>query len=486
MNSQSANKSAALHEHLSKKRRSQILAVIAIGTFMAPLDSSVVNIALPSITKSLNTTFGVVEWVVMSYLLIISSLLLTFGRMGDMYGHKRIYITGFGIFTVGSVLCGLAPNIAALIAFRVTQAVGAGMMMSMGPAIVTNITPPQERGRALGVTAVAVSVALATGPILGGFLTARFGWPSIFFINIPVGILAIFLSQRVIPETKGHETQPFDIRGAVLFFIALIGILLPLSYTEKLGWGNPYLMAGLFAGLALLILFVLVENRIKYPMVDMSLFKNKLFSMANLSALFNYIALFSTVIIMPFYLQQLRGLPPDQAGLLMIPMPLATMIVAPISGAISDRIDSRYLSSFGMAVVSLAMWMLSNLKVDSPQINIILALLLLGLGSGLFQTPNNSAIMGAVPPNRRGIASGLLASMRNVGMVLGVAISGAVFSSRLASLTKGLAVKGLTGTELKVQAFTGAMDLVFTVSAAIAAVAIFTSLIRGPVTKPKV
>ncbi|HWI54236.1 MAG TPA: MFS transporter, partial [Desulfobacteria bacterium] len=292
--------------------------------------------------------------------------------------------------------------------------------------------------------------------------------------------------QRVIPETKGHEIQPFDIRGAVLFFVALISILIPLSYTEKVGWHNPYLLTWLIVGVALLVLFVILENRTRYPMIDMSLFKNRLFSLANFSALLNYIALFSTVFIMPFYLQQLRGMPPDQAGMILIPMPLATMIVAPISGAVSDRVDSRYISSLGMAVTSVSLWMLSNLKIDSPKLSVVFALIVLGTGSGLFQTPNNSAVMGTVPPNRRGIASGLLASMRNVGMVLGVAISGAVFSSRLGTLTKGLAAQGLSGTELGVQAFTGAMHLAYTVSAGVAAFAILTSLTRGPNVKPRV
>lgn len=481
MNTQNAAKPGGLCEQMSKGRRAQILAVVAIGTFMGPLDSSVVNIALPSIKNTFQTTLPVVEWVVMAYLLIISSLLLTFGRMGDMYGHKKIYIAGFATFTVGSLLCGMAPTISALIAFRVVQAVGAGMLMSMGPAIITDITPPQERGKSMGVIAVAVSVALTTGPVLGGFLTAKFGWPSIFLINIPVGILVIFLSQLVIPNTKGHDAQPFDIRGAVTFFIALISILLPLTYTERVGWTNPYLLGWLAFGLALMIFFVILEKRTKHPMVDMSLFKNRLFSMANLSALLNYIALFSTVIMMPFYLQQLRGLSPSEAGVLLIPMPLTTMLVAPISGAVSDRIDSRYLSSIGMAIVSLGLWILSNLQIDSPRINIIIALIVLGLGSGLFQTPNNSAIMGSVPPNRRGIASGLLASMRNIGMVFGVAISGAVFTGRLNYLTEYLSGQGLAGNQLKVEAFTGAMHLAYIVSTLIAAAAVVTSLIRGQV-----
>jgi len=180
---------SSLYNELSARRRLQILAAIAIGNFMAPLDSSVVNIALPAIRTFFQTSLGTVEWVVMSYLLVISSLILIYGRMGDLYGHKKIYLSGFAVFTIGSLLCGLAPNILALIIFRALQAIGAGMMMAMGPAIITNITPPQHRGKALGVMGMTVSIALTAGPVLGGFLTATFGWASIFFINIPIGIL---------------------------------------------------------------------------------------------------------------------------------------------------------------------------------------------------------------------------------------------------------------------------------------------------------
>ncbi|GAB4261356.1 MFS transporter [Thermincola ferriacetica] len=473
-----------LHEQLTPSRRFQVLIAVAVGTFMGPLDSSVVNIALPSIRSYFQVSFSSVEWVVMAYLLIISSLLLTFGRLGDLYGHKRIYIWGFVVFTIGSLLCGLAPSIGFLIAFRVLQAIGAGMLMSMGPAIVTDVAPPKERGKYMGVIAVSVSIALSTGPVLGGFLTAKFGWPSIFYINVPVGILSIILAQRVIPDSGGQGAQPFDIKGAALVFLALVAILLPLSYAEKVGWSNPYIVTSLAVGILLFVAFVFLEKRLAHPMVDLSLFKNRLFSMSNLSALLNYVAMFSVVLLMPFYLQQLRGMPPSKAGLMLIPMPLTTMLIAPISGALSDRVDTRYFSSLGMAITALGMWLLSNLDFESSNLTVVLALVTVGLGSGIFQTPNNSAIMGAVPPYRRGIASSLLAGMRNVGMVLGVAVSGAVFTSHLNYLTRKLAAAGIAGAPLKIQAFTGAMHLAFLVACGIAVLAVFTSLVRGPANVP--
>lgn len=472
-------KNYQLYEQLSRERRRYILAAVAIGTFMSAFDTSVVNIALPSIRNYFNVPLSTIEWVVMSYLLIISSLLLTYGRMGDMYGHRKIYITGFIIFTLGSVLCGLSSSIMFLIFSRVVQAIGAGMLMAMGPAIITEITPSGERGRALAVLAVSVSVALTTGPVLGGILTSKFGWQSVFYINLPVGILGSLWAKRVIPANVAREAQPFDIKGAGVIFFALISILLPLSLTEKYGWADPFILISLFCGVGLLLLFIYIEKHTEFPMMDLTLFHNRLFSMSNLSALLNYMAQYSVILLMPFYLQHLRQLPPSKAGFMLIPMPLMTMVVAPVSGTLSDRIDIRYISSAGMGITALGLWQLGNLNVNSSNLAIVLALITVGLGIGIFHAPNNSAIMGSVPVNRRGTASGVLATMRNIGMVFGVAISGAVFSGRIHYLRRVLTEKGLTGSELEVQAFTGGLHLAFTVAAVLAATAVVTSLMRG-------
>lgn len=461
-----------------------IILIIAVGTFMAALDASVVNIALPSIGKYYGEPLYIIEWVVMSYLLVISSLLLTYGRLGDMYGHKKIYIGGFTIFTFGSLLCALAPNITMLILSRVVQALGAGMIMSMGPAIVTDFAPAGSRGKALGITAIAVAVASTAGPVVGGFLTTHFGWQSIFYINLPIGIAGTFFAFSIIPDLSKREAQTFDIKGAITIFMALICLLLPLSYTEKYGWRNLYITLFLVIGILLILIFVYIEKKVKYPMVDLKLFRSRLFTMSNISALINYMAQFSVMLLMPFYLQQLKGLPPSEAGFMLIPMPITTMIVAPISGSLSDRLDSRYISSLGMGLISLGIFLLSRLGFDSSNIYIITALSITGLGSGLFQTPNNSAIMGCVPGNRRGIASGMLATMRNIGMVLGVAVSGALFSSRMGYLNILLASEGLTGNGLEIASFLGALSFTFTVSSVLAAAAVLTSLARGS-TKPQ-
>ncbi|MEA4845876.1 MAG: MFS transporter [Clostridiaceae bacterium] len=455
---------------VESKRSGLVVLAVVVGTFMSALDSSVVNIALPSISSYFDAPLYIIEWVVMAYLLVISSLLLTYGRLGDMYGHKNIYIMGFIIFTAGSLLCGMASSIDLLIAYRGIQALGAGMLMAMGPAIVTEVTPANKRGRALGTTAVAVSVALATGPVLGGFLTFNFGWQSIFYINIPIGIFGTFWAYKIIPPPLRREVQSFDAAGAAVVFLSLISLLVPLSYTEKYGWRNPYILASLAAGILMLFLFVYIERRVKNPMMDLDLFKVRLFTMSNISALINYMAQFFVTLLMPFYLQQLRGLSPSEAGFMIIPMPVTTTIIAPISGALSDRFDSRYISSAGMGFVSLGIFLLSRLRIDSPDSFIMISLIVTGLGIGLFQAPNNSAIMGCVPGNRRGIASSMLATMRNMGMVMGVAVSGALFSSRL---------KYLEAYEPWVESFTGALSFTYTVASVLAAAAVLTSMMKG-------
>ena len=466
------------------QRKRAVLLAVAIGTFMSALDTSVVNMVLPNIGNYFHASLSAIEWTIMSYLLVISSLLLTYGRLGDMYGHKKIYITGFIIFMSGSLLCGLASSVLLLIIFRGIQAVGAGMQMAMGPAIVTDTVPPADRGKGLSIIAISVAVALTTGPVIGGFLTTALGWQSIFLINIPIGLIGIFLAQKTIPQNRERQLQPFDFAGAALIFVTLVCILLPLSLMEHYGLKNPTILMLLLAGVLLLLAFVFWEKRARFPMFDMTLFQNRLFSMSNISALLNFMAQYTIILLIPFYLQKIRGLPPEQAGMLYLPMPFMMMIVAPVSGTLSDRMDSRYISSAGMGFMAFGMWLLSNLKADSPYFFMITGLIIVGLGIGLFQTPNNSAIMGSVPDSKRGIASGMLATMRNIGMVLGVAISGALFTSSHDWLIKVGKTNGLSGIMLEKKAFMGALRITYLIGALFALMAVITSMIKGSTRKP--
>lgn len=455
------------------------LAAVGVGNFMAPLMGSIVNIALPDITSYFKVGLPTAEWVVMAFLLVISSLLLTYGRLGDMLGHKPVYVTGFAVFTVGSALCGFATSIEMLIAFRILQGIGAGMVMAIGPAIITAAFPPRERGKALGIMGMVVAAALAAGPALGGLLVGYFGWRAVFLLTVPIGLFGTLWAAYILAWKREPSRQTFDFLGAGLFSAGLTLLLLVLSKGQEWGWDSFRSLVFLAAAGAALALFIRAELKVLQPMLDLSLFRNRLFSAANASALLNFMAQFSVFFLFPFYLLDVRHLPAQQAGLLMMVGPLVVVFLAPVSGTLSDRIGSRLLSSTGMALITVSLFLLSRIGLTTPLPTVALSLGVLGLGVGLFQSPNNSAIMGSVPRHRLGIASGMLATMRNVGMVMGIAVAGAVFAARHAAHLAALEKSGLAGETLSARSFTYAMHDAFLVGAFLALLGVVTSLVRG-------
>lgn len=414
----------------SYKHKWIILICVGIGTFMSALDASVANIILPVVREGFNTNLATVEWVVTIYLIVVSGWLLTFGRLGDMFGNKPLYLIGFAIFILGSLFSGLAPDISALIAFRAVQALGAAMLFANSPAILTKNFPPEQRGQALGLQGTMTYLGLTVGPSLGGWLTAHFSWHAVFFINVPIGLLGLVMAARFIPhETATARRERFDTVGALLFTAAMAGLLLALNQGAEWGWTAP-LTLGLFIGAALLFaLFINVERRAAFPMVDLTLFRSRLFSASTATAVTNYICLYMIIFLLPFYLIQGRGYSPQETGLILTAQPLVMVFAAPLSGTLSDRIGSRILATLGMAILAGGLIWLAQLGPASSVIEIVLPLAVVGLGTGIFVTPNNSALMGSAPRQRQGIAAGILATARNVGMVLGVGLAGAIFST---------------------------------------------------------
>jgi EmrB/QacA subfamily drug resistance transporter len=465
-----------METNLQTTQKWGVLIAVGIGTFMTALDTSVVNTVLPVIGKNFNQTITVVEWVVTIYLLVLSGLLLSFGRLGDMRGHKAIYLIGFGIFMAGSFLSGSAPSAAILIASRGLQALGAAMLAANSPAILTKSFPPEQRGQALGLQATMTYLGLTAGPALGGWLASLLGWRVVFYINLPVGVAAIWLSLRFIPKDS-HEkrVERFDFPGAITFMLGLGSLLLGLNQGEEWGWTSlPILL--LFAGaITFLTLFLYLEKHVSHPMLDLSLFKKLPFSLTTLSAIINYIGVYTGIFLMPYYLIQGRGFTPAQAGLVLTAQPIIMAIVAPISGTLSDRIGTRIPAVFGMSVLSVGLFLLSRLSGDSSIQSVMLALAVVGLGTGVFISPNNSALMGSAPKSRQGIAAGILATARNFGMVLGVGIAGAVFTTVLvhagegASSTSSLAQNG---------AVFEATSAAFLVASLITILGVFTCLVR--------
>lgn len=454
-----------------------VLATVMVGTIMGPLDASVVNIALPTLTQYFGVPVTTVEWVVLAYLLAISTLLLTFGRLGDMVGHKKLYMAGFVGFTLGSLACALSWNIWALIAFRAFQALGAGMLFAVGPAIITQTFPAQERGRALGFVGIAVAVGLALGPSVGGLIIATLGWRWLFLINLPIGVVVVAMASRYLKGERPTD-QRFDPLGAILSFTALFPLLLVLSKGEAWGWTSAAVIALLALFAASAVAFLLTELRVVQPVLDLRLFRVRLFSASVSSALASYVVTSSALFLMPFYLLRIRGFPIEQAGLLLTALPLTTGVIGPLSGALSDRIGSRLLSSTGLFLSTIAAASLSTLSLTTTMPGIMLRLGLLGLGMGMFQSPNSSAIMGSVPRNRLGIASGMVATARNVGMVLGVSVAGFVLSVREpAYLAEALRTMARAAAE-KV-AFLDAFHDAALAAAAVCVLGIAASLTRG-------
>lgn len=427
----------------TSSRKWFVLLAIGVGTYMSALDGSVVNTILPVIRAALHSDVATVEWVVTIYLLVVSGLLLSFGRLGDLRGHKRVYVTGFSVFVLGSALSGWAPTAGALIGFRAFQALGAAILAANSPAILTKNFPSTQRGQALGLQATMTYLGLTTGPALGGWLAGWLGWRAVFYINVPVGLLALALSLRFIPDDQAAErAERFDVAGASVFLVGLVTLLLALNQGHAWGWTSPPIL-GLMAGAALLLaVFVWIESRVPAPMLDLSLFRRRLFSAATASAVTNYICLYSITFLLPFYLIQGRGLSPAQAGLLLTAQPLVMAAVAPLSGTLSDRIGTRLLSTLGMAIMAAGLCLLAGLHATSPYWQVAVALAVVGLGTGIFISPNNSALMGAAPPGRQGIAAGILATARNVGMVLGVGLAGAILTSVLAGAGGGAPASG--------------------------------------------
>lgn len=454
-----------------------VLATVMVGTIMGPLDASVVNIALPVLTEFFGVGLTTVEWVVLAYLLAISTLLLTFGRLGDMLGHKKLYLAGFIVFTLGSVLCAFSWNIWALVAFRIVQALGGGMLFAVGPAIITETFPAYERGRALGFVGIAVSVGLATGPSLGGLLLALSDWRALFLINLPIGAVAIFMGYRFL-KSDPPKDQRFDPWGAVFSLFALLPLLLVLSRGEAWGWRSPQVVALAVVCVLSSAAFILTELRVPQPVLDLRLFGSRLFSSAVASATASYVTTATVLFLMPFYLLRVREFPIAQAGLLLTALPLTTGVVGPISGSLSDRIGSRFLSTFGLLVATVGLGSMAGLSMVTSSAGIMARLVLMGLGMGMFQSPNSSAIMGSVPRNRLGIASGVVASARNVGMVLGVSMAAFIVSVRepvylqeaLARLPQALAER---------EAFLQALQDAALVAAFVCLLGALASLTRG-------
>jgi EmrB/QacA subfamily drug resistance transporter len=422
-------------------RKWYVMAAVAMGIFLSTIDGSIVNVALPTLVRDLRTNFPTVQWVVLAYLLTQATLMLSVGRLGDMIGKKSIYAVGFVVFTLGSVLCGLSPTIYWLIGFRVLQAIGAAMVLALGLAIVTEAFPPAERGRALGLSGTMVSVGIVVGPTLGGVLINALSWHWIFFVNLPVGIIGTWMVIRFVPNFKPVGRQNFDYLGAVVLFVSLLALLLALTVGQSLGFTAPAILALFAVWLVFLALFILIELRVSEPMVDLELFSNRLFSVNLVTGFATFVAIAGTLILIPFYLENVLGFSTQQVGLMLAVVPVFLGVTAPVSGALSDRLGTRPITVVGLLVLLLGYLFLSRLDAQTGILSFLLLFFPIGIGMGMFQSPNNSAILGSAPRERLGVASGLLSITRALGQTTGIALLGAFWAARVIGQA-GTAVTG--------------------------------------------
>ena len=426
-----------------------VLLAVGVGSMLGGIDLSVANIVLPVVRREFACSVATIEWAVTIYLLVVCGFLLTFGRLGDLRGQKRLFISGFVVFMLGSALCGAAWSAPALIVARAFQGLGASMIFASAPAILTGNFPATQRGQALGLQAIMVYLGQMTGPALGGWLTDHFSWRAVFYINLPIGALALLLTSRFIPRDEPRkQAEPFDFAGAGLFLAGFSVLLLGLNQGYDRGWTSFLIQGLLAAGLLLLIGFVLLEHRSAYPLLDLKLFREPQFAMSVASAVLNYLSVYTITFLMPFYLIQGRGLIPGHAGLLITIQPAIMAVSAPISGTVSDRLGTRWLSMAGMAILGTGLLLLSRLEPGSSLAYVGLGMGVCGLGTGVFITPNNSALMGAAPSHRQGIAAGVLATARYVGMILGVGLAGAVFTTFLNRHTPEALFEGIRASFL--------------------------------------
>jgi EmrB/QacA subfamily drug resistance transporter len=438
-------------EPVDYSRKWYVMAAVAMGVFLATIDGSIVNVALPTLIDAFGTSFAIVQWVVLAYLLVVTTLMLSIGRLGDMIGKKPLYLAGFVVFTLGSVLCGLSPAIAWLITFRVLQAVGAAMLMALGMAIVTEAFPPSERGRALGISGAMVSIGIVVGPVVGGILIGALSWHWIFFVNLPVGIVGTWMVVRFVPDFRPAGEQRFDFWGAALLFGSLMALLIGLTIGQEQGFGRPDVLALFAAWLVILVVFIAVERRTAQPMIDLALFRNTLFDVNLITGFTMFVAMAGTIILMPFYLEDVLGYDPSSVGFLLSVVPIAVGITAPLSGALSDRVGTRPITAIGLLVLLGGFYAISTLSLKTTGLGYVLRFLPVGIGLGVFQSPNNSAVMGAVPRKRLGVASGLLSVTRTLGQTTGIAVLGALWASRVAYYAGGMPPAGATAAPAAAQ-----------------------------------
>ena len=415
----------ALERSRMTSEQVDVLLATCIASFLPPFMSSSLNLAIPAIGVQFGASAVVVNWVVTSYLIASAAFLLPFGRLGDVVGRKRVFLTGMLAHAFFSIASGLATSVASLIAFRVLQGIGGAMAFATSVAILTGAFPPEDRGRVLGVNSAAVYAGLSLGPVAGGLLTQHVGWRSIFFVNAVLGlVVAAVMMLRVKHEWRGSHGESFDATGAALYTVslaALVGGFSTLKTFPAAHW--PVLLGG--TGL---VAFAVRELRAAHPILDLRLFRNVVFAFSNVAALANYSSTFAVTFLLSLYLQTVRGLEPQTAGAILLAQPVLMTLLSPLAGRLSDRIEPRLVASLGMILTSLALALFARLGPSTPLLWVVAELMLIGIGFALFSSPNTNAVMSSISGRHYGVGAATLGTMRLVGQALSMAFVALVFA----------------------------------------------------------
>jgi EmrB/QacA subfamily drug resistance transporter len=467
-------------ETFPKTQNWLIFLMVAIGIFMATLDGSIVNIALPSIMADFAVPLATIQWVVMIYLLTVTSLLLSFGRLSDIRGRRMVYSLGLCLFSLGSFFCAIASTAHWLIGARFFQGLGAAMTMACTPALIVDTFPEREHGRAIGMMGSVVASGLTAGPALGGLLIHYFSWRAIFYINIPIGLLTaagvFFLLKGGKADITRQET--FDWPGAALLAILLGSLLMAITHAYDWGYFSLSTLSLIAVSILAATCLIYVETRVRHPILSRTLFGIRLFSMPILAAIILFICLFTLVFLMPFYLIHPGGYPVNVVGGIMACIFISLFIVSPFAGALFDRIGSRLLCTLAMAIIAGSLFSLATIPANASFFSIIWRLSLAGIGTAIFLPPNSAAAFSAVSPENRGVASATVAAARNLGMVLGVAIAGAIFNSVFYQLSDGLSLKEYQPALEEI--FMESFHFVMKAGGFIAILGMVVSFLRGP------
>ena len=447
--------------------RTTALIILTISSFMTAFAGSAVNIALPSMAADFGLDAVALGWVSTAYLLTTAIVLVPAGRWADIHGRKRVFLFGITVFGLASFLIALAPTATILIQLRVLQGAGGAMTWATGVAILTSVYPAQEKGRVLGINIASVYVGLSLGPTIGGFQTQQFGWRSVFLVCVPFAVLIVVMTLwKLKGEWAEARGESFDLIGSILYGLSLLAIM----------YGFTRLPAGLGAalialGVACFVAFAIWEGRVKSPVLDLRIFRNNtVFTFSNIAALINYSATSATAFLLSLYLQQIRGLPPQTAGLLMIAQPVVQAIFSPLAGRMSDTVEPRLLASAGMAMTAVGLFLFALLSPSTPFFMVVLVLMLLGLGFGLFSSPNTNAVMSAVEKRLYGVASATLSTMRTLGQTMSIGIAVLVFTVLIGHVAISPAVYPQLMSSIKTT---------FTIFGVLCVVGIFFSLSRG-------